>query len=355
MFYNCPSLTYLNLSSFNTSSVYFMGHMFEGCSNLTTISVGDNWSTQATNADYSIDMFMGCTKLVGGAGTTYDPNHIDMAYAHIDGGPSNPGYLTAKSCDLWVNGVLVTVENANGITGPGISGSVTYEPSTNTLTLNNATIDQRNLSVSAISTVYGAPANLKIKLVGENKILANANSIALNIKESQGFTIYGSGSLNCGGALYLDARDHLTNDATMSYFKDCSVYINDILSDDYEECLTINKANVTTEYIDVGSDHNGQKGLTLIDCYLASPINGVVSNGSIMVNGNYWYGHVEIKRSAVPGDVNGDGIVSSVDVTALYNWLLNGDASSLVNGDQDGDGIVSSVDVTVVYNILLGN
>jgi len=27
----------------------------------------------------------------------------------------------------------------------------------------------------------------------------------------------------------------------------------------------------------------------------------------------------------------------------------------MVNGDQDGDGHVSSVDVTVVYNILLGN
>ena len=57
----------------------------------------------------------------------------------------------------------------------------------------------------------------------------------------------------------------------------------------------------------------------------------------------------------IPGDVNGDGHVSSVDVTALYNYLLNSDDSNMVNGDQDGDGHVSSVDVTVVYNILLGN
>ena len=35
-----------------------------------------------------------CTKLVGGAGTKYDENHIDHTYAHIDGGTSNPGYLT---------------------------------------------------------------------------------------------------------------------------------------------------------------------------------------------------------------------------------------------------------------------
>ena len=47
--------------------------------------------------------------------------------------------------------------------------------------------------------------------------------------------------------------------------------------------------------------------------------------------------------------------MSSVDVTALYNWLLNNDDSDIVNGDQDGDGHISSVDVTAVYNILLGN
>jgi hypothetical protein len=42
-------------------------------------------------------MFQGCTSLVGGQGTTYDPAHVDVAYAHIDGGPSDPGYLTAAS------------------------------------------------------------------------------------------------------------------------------------------------------------------------------------------------------------------------------------------------------------------
>ena len=59
------------------------------------------------------------------------------------------------------------------------------------------------------------------------------------------------------------------------------------------------------------------------------------------------------KADATIGDVNGDGHVTSVDVTALYNYLLNGDSSNLINGDVDGDGHISSVDVTAVYNILL--
>ena len=95
VFENCSSLTSLDLSSFNTASVHNMNVMFNGCSQLATITVGDGWNTDGI--DLSYDMFQGCTSLVGGQGTTYDPAHVDVAYAHIDGGPSDPGYLTAAS------------------------------------------------------------------------------------------------------------------------------------------------------------------------------------------------------------------------------------------------------------------
>ena len=59
--------------------------------------------------------------------------------------------------------------------------------------------------------------------------------------------------------------------------------------------------------------------------------------------------------SSVYGDVNGDGVVTSADVTAIYDFLLNNDASSLVNGDVNSDGNITSSDITCVYDILLGN
>ena len=96
MFNGCNGLTSLDLSSFNTSKVTYMTFMFADCTNLRTIYVGDGWSTAAVGL-YSDDMFNGCTSLVGGMGTTYDENHVDKTYAHIDGGPSNPGYFTAAS------------------------------------------------------------------------------------------------------------------------------------------------------------------------------------------------------------------------------------------------------------------
>ena len=57
----------------------------------------------------------------------------------------------------------------------------------------------------------------------------------------------------------------------------------------------------------------------------------------------------------IAGDVNGDGIVTATDVTALYNYLLTGDTTAIVNGDQNNDGAITSSDVTIVYNVILGN
>ena len=94
MFLSCSSLTSLDVSRFNTSNVTNMKGMFEGCTSLTTIYVGEGWSTEKISPEGGTEIFLDCTSLVGGAGTTFDANHIDVEYAHIDGGTSNPGYLT---------------------------------------------------------------------------------------------------------------------------------------------------------------------------------------------------------------------------------------------------------------------
>jgi hypothetical protein len=75
-------------------------------------------------------MFLGCTKLVGGQGTVYDVNHVDAARARIDGGPSDPGYLTGKinilTGDVNADGE-VNIADVNCIIGV-IHGEVdTYE------------------------------------------------------------------------------------------------------------------------------------------------------------------------------------------------------------------------------------
>ena len=94
MFSGCSSLIILDVSNFNTVNVTDMSRMFSYCNILTTIYSGNGWSTDRVTKGQG--MFYNCTSLVGGAGTTYDASHADKTYAHIDGGPSNPGYLTYK-------------------------------------------------------------------------------------------------------------------------------------------------------------------------------------------------------------------------------------------------------------------
>jgi surface protein len=125
MFGGCSELTSVNVSNWDTSNVTNMYGMFSGCYELTSIDLS-NWDTSnVTNMSYmfrrdntsgytsklqriivsskfkvdavteSTNMFEGCTALVGGQGTTYNASNIDVGYAHIDGGTSNPGYFTS--------------------------------------------------------------------------------------------------------------------------------------------------------------------------------------------------------------------------------------------------------------------
>lgn len=95
MFYNCSSLTSLDLSNFDTSNAMDMYSIFYGCSALTTIYVSNTWDVSGVIG--STDMFLDCTNLVGGQGTTYNSSYTDKTRAIIDGGSSNPGYLTYKA------------------------------------------------------------------------------------------------------------------------------------------------------------------------------------------------------------------------------------------------------------------
>ena len=95
MFRGCSSLKELDMSGFTTDAVTEMNVVFYGCSLLKTIYASNDWNT--SKVQNSAWMFSNCNSLVGGAGTTYDANHILHEYARIDGGPSAPGYFTYKA------------------------------------------------------------------------------------------------------------------------------------------------------------------------------------------------------------------------------------------------------------------
>jgi hypothetical protein len=82
----------VDLSSFNTSKLLETYSMFDGCTQLKTVYVGDGWDmSKVTNHG---SMFSGCSSLVGGNGSTVAKlGAVDKTYACADT-PETPGYLT---------------------------------------------------------------------------------------------------------------------------------------------------------------------------------------------------------------------------------------------------------------------
>ena len=87
MFESCSSLTSLDVTYFNTANVTGMNNMFYSCSALTTIYASDNFVTD--KVEYSYNMFYDCTSLKG---TTleYVASKTDHNYANC----GTDGYFT---------------------------------------------------------------------------------------------------------------------------------------------------------------------------------------------------------------------------------------------------------------------
>ena len=145
MFYNCSSLSTLDLSGFNTANVRYMGMMFCNCSKLTTIYASSKFTISAGTS--SLHMFLECTSLVGAI--KYDSSKTDASYAN-----TTNGYFSIKGSETKPKGAYVVYTDAdNTLTfkygeiptgGGGIT--VYYIPDV-------STSPKWNLQASSITTV----------------------------------------------------------------------------------------------------------------------------------------------------------------------------------------------------------
>ena len=77
-----------------------------------------------------------------------------------------------------------------------------------------------------------------------------------------------------------------------------------------------------------------------------------------LANSNYNGKFKEIKAipddAPLKGDINGDGKVNAADVTTVYNYIANPEATGLTldKVDINGDGNVNATDITDLYNII---
>ncbi len=264
---------------------------------------------------------------------------------------------------LTVAGVQVTSKNRDDILG---DGKVTYNPETNTLTLNNATITAERCIISNIP-------GLKIAVQGEVTITSTRHaSSAILFNNSDDVVIEGVSSQGEYAKLNINVLDgnYVTpaiyfiskygGDEHRAFIKNIDINMAGnayIGSENWDECLTVDNSNIISEA--PYGEFYVINDVQLVNCYVALPEGGYFNRGQLCnAQGQQYHGPYQILRSpvvAVPGDVNGDGQVTATDVTLLYNVMLNNDYEGVVNGDQDGDGSITAGDVTVVYNVILGN
>ncbi|MBR5674790.1 MAG: BspA family leucine-rich repeat surface protein, partial [Muribaculaceae bacterium] len=393
MFMNCTNLTSLDLSSFNTSKVTIMGGMFSGCSNLTsidlssfntsqvidmynmfylsenlkTIYVGNGWSTAAVTSSSS--MFYGCTSLVGGQGTTYNAsNPMDKTYAHIDGGPSNPGYFTAEGEEPWTvpeayacytssNTTLTFYYDTQRSSRPG----TTYDLNTGENYTGWET-DGTNAEVTKVvfdpSFADARPTSTYDWFYDMTNLQSITGMSYLNTSEVTNMAWMFT---NCKKLTSLDVSHFNTAKVTnmVRMFNSCSGLTSLDLS-------SFNTAKVTTMWYMFGGSNNlrtiyvGNSWSTATVTYSTDMFynctslvggQGTTWNSSNPKDKTYAHidggpsnpGYFTDKNATLRGDVNGDGSVNISDVTALIDYLLSGNPSgvNLTAADCNQDSSVN--------------
>ena len=266
---------------------------------------------------------------------------------------------------ITIAGTQVTGDNNNGITGEGITGTITYDPDANVLTLNNASI---TTAANNAIRVEAALPGLNIKLVGENAItMTNPNKIAINFLNSDGAVIEGPGKLhfnNASAAIYLSSGSG-TGDHRAT-IRNCEISANDpttygpsgtsIQEDDGDANLTIENATVRLARGNISCGYD----LQLVDCYISKPVGGQVVRGSVCAAGSnsYFIGEIEILPGAsfVIGDVNGDKNVDISDLNIIANIILGADdpANYGQRAYINDDSVVDIADLNIITDIILG-
>ena len=183
-------------------------------------------------------------------------------------GAMMPQQAAAKDYKIKIGDVEVTSENYTDISASGgfkavQSGTVTYDPASYTLTLNNATIEANDLGIYIKGRM---PQEFRIILVGNNTIISRRHSIETSDK-AFGLGISGGGTLTLtpktsDRAIFINTADLRIMDCTINAKGPIYVKNGD---------LTINKATVKMD-LSYGSSAFIVFGpIKLEGCWIASP------------------------------------------------------------------------------------
>ena len=180
---------------------------------------------------------------------------------------------TGRRYNITIGGMPVLSVNKDGITNPNITGTVTFDTITNTLTLNNATVNGKIKINDMTETYWINVENPSINLIGDNTISEEMDLMTQNASSHTGtITIKGNGKLSAKGIrLFPDINLNI---------KDCELAFSDPTYNwgtfgRGNNILTFNNVKATFE-AKQSCIHNFEE-INLTKCAITFPVNAVIA------------------------------------------------------------------------------
>lgn len=351
-----------------------------------SVAVANDYSAAIQLTDGAI--YLGASCEMTGATESYYEGMFRAVQASL----STPVEIVNYGYDVWVGGTLVTKYNCKDVLG---DSTVSFDPDTNTLTLNNAAIHNAEVQFEDAG-IWASGVDLNIVLKGESSITGIGDP---EIMYSNGICIYG-GKLNISGDGILNIASgtamntygiYTVEDVTVN---GCTINVTGnvaskfslgilTMSDVYINDSTLNAvASVSPDCSAVECNNlylNGGK----LSAY-AAPSNGGFGTGI------YTNGALVISRGSISAQCNQENELHTVMAIAVYGglklpegyefvnclgtdatvplYLLQADAGkpleirkandssqpgTYIMGDVNGDGTVDSSDTNMVFRYVM--
>ena len=369
MFRGCEAMKEVDLYNFETANVGRWGFMFRDCTELTTIYVSDGW--EVTHNSFDDFMFDGCFNIVGGAGTVYDENYVEIQYARVDKGDTEPGYLTKKEAyAVFNNKTLTFYFDGQRLQREGTTydlDAIGWYYDNNCMKVTTVVFDESFAAVRPTSTSRwcGDMTHLtEIKGI-ENLNTSEVIDMSGMFRNCEALTTLDLTTFDTHNVQYLSSMFYSENYSTLESVDLSSFNTENVMTANYMfyGCTELKTIYVGDNWnIDVAIGYGEDKGM-FEDCTSLVGEKGTPFDAAF-VDGTYAHidegeenpGYLTAKAKRNPADVNGDGKVNTADVVAVYTFVEKGSESGFIREacDVNGDGSVNTADVVAIYTAIIG-
>ena len=260
---------------------------------------------------------------------------------------------------LYVGGTEVTEQNASDVFG---DGTVSFDSTTNTLTLNNATIDEyfteEYFGDDAYFGIYCEANKINLVLIGENAIYLSDDGDTY-------FGIYSSGTMNISGtgSLYIKSFGGIAAMGGITV-KNCSIESTGIAISSMGEA-SLDNVTLETKYTAIGALDD----VTVTNSTIVAGENIVMMDGAgsflvedsiiTVVNGQYSSpinvpnGNVTIKNSTLDFNVNAIEEESAMGIMAGNQLTLENVQANIELRTKAGYALMGMAKVTIKKSNLI--